>query len=118
MFHRSLNRMLAGVEGSIAAMFLDHEGEAVAVVGEAASTDELKIIGAYHGIHVNQLQRLSGEMVLGEPRRFKVDLGKYRLLTATLKDGYYLVVVLERHANEGIAWRALAGCRDELLGEI
>jgi hypothetical protein len=118
MFQQTLSRMLFAVDGSVAAMFLDHEGEAVEVVGDLGLSDNLKIIGAYHGIHLNQLRHLTRDLELGTPERFKVDLGRYRVLTSVLDDGYYLVVVLDRHANEGTAWHELSSCRQALLAEL
>lgn len=118
MFQSVLRDMLDHVEGSLAAMFLDREGEAVETVGHAYQQNELKIIGAYQGIYIYQLRKMCEELDCGRPVQFKVDLADYRILTHILKEGYYLVLVVSSHANEGIAWRYLGECSEILLAEI
>lgn len=118
MFQTVLRDMLDHVDGSLAAMFLDHEGEAVETVGHAYQRNELKIIGAYQGIYCYQLRKMAEGLECGKPLRFKVDLVDYRIFTHVLKDGYYLVLVVSSHANEGTAWHFLGKCAEILLAEI
>ena len=40
------------------------------------------------------------------------------LLNWVLKDGYYLVFVLQTWASEALAWRRMERCREELLKEM
>ena len=117
-FERVLRSMLGSVPGSVAAMFLDYDGEAVEIAGDRHALDDLKITGAYQGIFMTQLQRVCGDLSLGQAIQFKIDFEHLRILTTALRDGYYLVLVMQPRANEGVAWRGLEVCRETLLREI
>ena len=65
-----------------------------------------------------QLRKLCEEMEAGRPLRLKMDFETTKVLTCDLKDGYYLVLVLETTTNEGVAWQRLEACRHRLLAEI
>ena len=41
-----------------------------------------------------------------------------RVLSCDLKEGYYLVLVIDPNANEGIAWHHLSECRRKLIAEL
>lgn len=83
-----------------------------------ADDHDLRVIGAYQGIFRTQLRKLCEEMDAGRPRRLKMEFEKTKVLTCDLKDGYYLVLVLEATTNEGVAWKHLEACRHRLLAEI
>ncbi len=40
------------------------------------------------------------------------------LLSSDLKDGYYIVLLLDGRANEGYAWHQLDVCREKLIAEM
>jgi predicted regulator of Ras-like GTPase activity (Roadblock/LC7/MglB family) len=117
-FRSILSDLLLGVPGSIGAMFLDYEGETVELLGHNINADDLRIIGAYQGIFLDQLARLSDDAALGTPARMKIEFRAARILSSVMKDGYYLVLVIGPGANEGQAWRKLDECRDRLMHEI
>lgn len=83
-----------------------------------ADDHDLRVIGAYQGIFRTQLRKLCETMDAGQPQRLKMEFEKTKVLTCDLKDGYYLVLVLEATTNEGVAWRELESCRHRLLAEI
>jgi len=83
-----------------------------------ADDHDLRVIGAYQGIFRTQLRKLCEEMDAGRPQRLKMDFEKTKVLTCDLKDGYYLVLVLEATTNEGVAWQQLETRRHKLLAEI
>jgi hypothetical protein len=35
-----------------------------------------------------------------------------------VKDGYYVVLLVDKTANEGLAWKQLRICREKLLAEM
>jgi predicted regulator of Ras-like GTPase activity (Roadblock/LC7/MglB family) len=113
-----LETMLAGIPGSIGAMFLDHEGEAVAVVGRRLPRYDAQIIGAYEGIFLSQVRRLCSALDFGTADRFKIECEGALLLLVDLKDGYYLVLVAAPDTPEGVAWQRLTEAREKLLEEI
>ena len=121
LFRRILLDLLQTTRGSLGAIFLDSEGESVEVITERpfdADDHDLRVIGAYQGIFLSQLQRLCDALNAGAPRRFKVEFEKWNVLSCDLKDGYYLVLVVDDSANEGVAWRELERCRDRIIVEL
>ena len=120
-FRQILLELLQSIDGSLGALFLDWEGECVEVITERpldADDHDLRVIGAYQGIFRAQLRKLCEEMDAGRPLRLKMDFETTKVLTCDLKDGYYLVLVLETTTNEGTAWQHLEACRHRLLAEI
>jgi predicted regulator of Ras-like GTPase activity (Roadblock/LC7/MglB family) len=121
LFQQILLDLLQSIDGSLGALFLDWEGESVEVITERpfdADDHDLRVIGAYQGIFRTQLHKLCESIDAGQPIRLKMEFEKTKVLTCDLKDGYYLVLVLETTTNEGVAWRQLEHCRHRLLAEI
>ncbi|HET7435099.1 MAG TPA: hypothetical protein VFN10_10360 [Thermoanaerobaculia bacterium] len=118
-FRRILDELLSTTTGSIAALFLDYEGETVELLSaHDLDNHDLKIIGAYQGIFLDQLRALCAQVAAGSPQRFKLEFEKTMVLSCDLKDGYYIVLLVDADANEGIAWHRLAQCREKLIVEI
>ena len=121
IFRNILRDLLTSFPGAIGAMFLDQQGESVEVTTERpfdADDHDLKVIGAYVGIFLAQLHRICQTLEAGRPRRFKLQFLLTTILSCDLRDGYYLVLVVEAGTNEGLAWRRLEACRDRLLAEM
>lgn len=121
IFRNILRDLLTATSGSVGAIFLDKQGESVEVTTERPfDTDDhdLKVIGAYQGIFLAQLHRICETLGAGPPRRFKLEFLLTTILSCDLKDGYYLVLIVEAGTNEGLAWHKLEGCRDRLLAEM
>jgi hypothetical protein len=119
VFRMILDELLATTRGAMAAIFLDWEGETVELVCDRDLNDhDLRIIGAYQGIYLTRLRELCDRIDAGQPQRYKLEFEGTKLLSYDLRDGYYAVLVLEGHANEGLAWRKLAECREKLLAEM
>jgi predicted regulator of Ras-like GTPase activity (Roadblock/LC7/MglB family) len=121
VFQNILGDLLRTTDGAIGAIFLDHEGEAVALRSERIfdiGEYGLKAIGAYSGMFLTQARRLSENVDGGQPQRITISFEHAKVLSCPLKDGYYLVLVLDPHANEGIAWQRLGRARAALLAEI
>lgn len=120
-FQEILRQLLKSIPGFIGAVFLDSEGEAVDLWAERVfdiGPDGLRAIGAYSGIFLGDLRRICDRLALGTPGRLTIELEHARVLSCDLKEGYYLVVVIERGTNEGIAWELVSRCRGRLLDEI
>lgn len=118
MYNTILHNLLNGFHGCIGAMFLDYEGEAVSIVSQYFPHYDLQVIGAYEGIFLDRVNRISTESGLGPTERFTIRCGNTMLLNWVLKDGYYLVFVLQTWASEALAWRRMEICREELLKEM
>jgi hypothetical protein len=113
--------MIDDTPGAIGALFLDWEGETVEMLSDRpfeADDHDLKVIGAYQGIFLTQLRELCTRAVAGTPHRFKIDFEKTRVMSCDLKDGYYIVLVVDGTTNEGVAWRQMERCRERLIAEL
>lgn len=118
-FRRILDELLSGTSGSIAALFLDYEGETVELLSaHELETHDLKIIGAYQGIFLSRLRDICDHLDAGRPERFKIEFDRVTILSFDLTDGYYVVLLLDATANEGMAWRRLGECREKLMREM
>ena len=119
MFRLILHELIATTTGALAALFLDFEGETVELVCEHDLNDhDLRILGAYQGIFLTRLRELTNRLGAGEPLRFKVEFPETAVMLYDIKDGYYVVLLVDRTFNEGYAWRRLEHCREKLLREM
>ena len=119
MFRLILNELLATTPGALAALFLDYDGESVDLACDRDLSDhDLRIIGAYQRIHLNSLGAIAGRTDGGSLYRMKLEFAALTILSSDLKDGYYLVLLADDTANEGLAWRRLERCREKLLAEM
>lgn len=116
-FQQILNDVIESVDGAVAALFVDHQGEAVQIAGELPTWD-MKVIGAYQGIFLNQVSAACSALDEGAPRRMKVEWERSIVLNWAIDEEYYLVLVLRSGSNEGLAWRALGAGRDRVLEEM
>lgn len=119
MFRLILHEMLATTGGALAALFLDYEGETVELVCDRDLNDhDLRILGAYQGIFLTRLRTLCSHAGAGKPQRFKIEFDQTSVLSFDVKDGYYVVLLVDGSANEGLAWRKLERCRERLIAEM
>lgn len=119
VFRSILDQLLATTPGAVAIIFLDFQGETVELVCDRDLSDhDLRIVGAYQGIFLSRLRELCARGDLGSPRRFKIEFEANMILSCDLKDGYYLVMLLDDKGNEGTAWHKLETCRERVLAEM
>jgi hypothetical protein len=119
MFRQILDELLVTTRGALAALFLDYEGETVALVCDRDLSDhDLRILGAYQGIFLDRLRTLCTNAGAGEPRRFKIQFEAMSVMGYDVKDGYYVVLLVDGSVAEGVAWRRLESCRARLLQEM
>lgn len=120
-FQQILRELLDDTPGALGAIFLDRRGEAVELWTERVfdiGADSLRAIGAYQGVYLSQLKRLCERTSAGRLQRFTIDFQHARVLSSDLKEGYYLVLVIEPSASEGIAWHHLEECREKLISQL
>ncbi len=119
VFRSILDELLATTAGAFAAIFLDFDGETVQLVCDRDISDhDLRIVGAYQGIFLSQLRELCERTKIGSPHRFKIEFSTTTFLSCDLKDGYYLVLLMDERANEALAWRKLDATREKILEEM
>ncbi|MEP0775428.1 MAG: roadblock/LC7 domain-containing protein [Acidobacteriota bacterium] len=97
-FHYLLTNLMADVPGLRGAIFVDPEGEAIEHVSRDGGLYELKLEGAYHGIFLRRASQLASVVGAGELERLVVAGSGLQVVTTALKDGYYLVLVLDAGA--------------------
>lgn len=118
-FREILHELLVTTAGAVAVIFLDWEGETVELVCDRDVSDhDLRIIGAYEGIYLTRLREVCERVEAGQPQRFKLEFAAMTLLSSVLKDGYYVVLMMDAAMNEGLASRNLEACRARLLQEM
>ncbi len=121
LFGDILRDVLESTHGAIGAVFLDSEGESVDVVtARPFETDDhdLRVIGAYAGIFMSKLRRVANATDGGDVARYKFDFAASRIFCCNLHDGYYLVLIVDPGAIEGLVWQRLNECRAALLREM
>ena len=119
VFRAILHELLATTSGAVAVIFLDYEGETVELVCDRDLSDhDLRIVGAYQGIFLDRLRELCAKAGIGSPHRFKVEFQTTTFLCADLKDGYYLVLLLDDKGVEEVAWHKLEACKARVLAEM
>ncbi|MBI5588219.1 MAG: roadblock/LC7 domain-containing protein [Deltaproteobacteria bacterium] len=91
---------LALKAGATGAIMLDREGE---VVASCAQNDSLQIdlIGAHHGIILNIIQDASTRSDFPEVSSVSISTDSAKLSISSIKEGYYLVVALEKRRPIG-----------------
>ena len=119
MFRLILDELLVTTHGALAAIFLDWEGETVELVCDRDLSDhDLRILGAYQGIFLTRLRTLCATAGAGEPRRYKLQFEKLSVMSYDVRDGYFVVLLVDGSFNEGMAWRRLERCRERLIAEM
>ena len=120
-FRRILHQLVQATQGALGALFVDYEGETVEVVTERpldADDHDLRVIGAYQGIFLTRLREVADKLPIGHPKSFKIEFERTVILSCDVMDGYYLVLVVDHEAVEGIAWHRLMECRQRLIDEM
>jgi hypothetical protein len=119
VFRLILDELLVKTHGALAALFLDFEGETVALTCDRDLSDHaLRILGAYQGVFFDRLRTMCRHTDAGMPSRFKIQFEHLAVLSFDVKDGYYLVLLVDDTFNEGVAWRGMDRCRERLLEEM
>lgn len=117
-FQYLLTNLLVDVPGAHGAIFLDPEGEFVEYVTRRATPYQLKVEGAYHGLLLRRASRLLHGADGGQVEQLVVVGSQLKVLSRRLKDGYYLVLIMEPNAPTGLASRAVEVVAAALNREI
>ena len=120
-FEYILADLLAKNENALGAMFVDDNGESVDVVCTDSSPNDMKVIGAYVGIHLRQLYRFVPEETFGELRLMHFENRGLHLYCSPLPEGYFLVLAqrgpsLSFRGRQSVA-EATTQLKRELFGD-
>lgn len=113
-----MDALVADVKGAVGAIIVDYDGEAVVSSSDDFATYDLQVVGAYGGIFLDHLKRITHESNFGTPVSFVINGAEARLLHHVLRDGYFIVVILRKEASVAMARERLRLCHDRLIDEF
>jgi predicted regulator of Ras-like GTPase activity (Roadblock/LC7/MglB family) len=94
-----LANLLARNEGAVGVLFVDDSGETVDLACADFSPFQMRVVAAYVGIYLRQVQEFFGEMENGAPNWFHIEKDSLHIYVAPLPDGYFLVLVQRAPAS-------------------
>ena len=114
-----LANLLAANDGAAGVLFLDDTGETVDLSCAASTTPyDLKVMGAYLGIYLRQIEAVSERTRLGQMRLIHIERGDLHVFAVPLPEGYHVALVQARPALVARARQTLATAADELRQEF
>jgi hypothetical protein len=119
VFQYVLANLLANNDHALGALFLDGSGETVDLAcGTDFSPYEMRVIGAYLGIYLRQLERVLANNDLGEPRMIHIEKKSLHIYVVPLPDGYHLALVQRHPALVARARESLNEAVEQLKREL
>ena len=118
MFQFVLANLLANNNDALGALFLDGTGETVDLACADFSPYEMRVIGAYLGIYLRQLERVLANNELGETRMIHIEKRALHIYVVPLPDGYHLALVQRHPALVGRARESLNDAVQQLVREL
>jgi len=114
-----LANLLATNDRAMGALFLDESGETVDLAcSDSLTPYQARIIGAYLGIYLRQLEKICARNRWGEPQQMHIEKDGLHIYAQALPEGYYVVLLQARPGMVAQAWRSLAGAVDDLHREF
>jgi len=98
MFQYILANLLADNADCLGVLFLDPTGETVEMSCSDASPYEMRVLGAYLGISLRQLDKVLVYNQLGEPLLVHIEKRAAHVFAVPLSEGYYLAMVQRQPA--------------------
>ena len=118
VFQYVLANLLANNDQALGALFLDGSGETVDLACAEFSPYEMRVIGAYLGIYLRQLEKVLANNDLGEPRMIHIEKKAMHIYVVPLPDGYHLALVQRHPALVGRARESLNEAVEQLKREL
>jgi hypothetical protein len=114
-----LANLLANNDHALGALFLDGSGETVDLAcGTGFTPYEMRVIGAYLGIYLRQLEKVLANNDLGEPRMIHIEKRALHIYVVPLPDGYHLALVQRHPALVARARQSLDAAVEQLRREL
>jgi predicted regulator of Ras-like GTPase activity (Roadblock/LC7/MglB family) len=101
--------------GALGAAFLDPQGEVVARAGDQAVTE---VLGAYQSVWLAELGRAAERSGLGTVGSLALDFDGKKVLTAPVKAGFFLLVVLAPEGRPSVVRAGMDAARERLSAEV
>lgn len=119
VFQYVLANLLANNDQALGAIFLDGSGETVDLAcGTGFTPYEMRVIGAYLGIYLRQLERVLANNDLGEARMIHIEKKSLHIYVVPLPDGYHLALVQRHPALVARARESLNEAVEQLKREL
>lgn len=119
VFQYVLANLLANNDHALGALFLDGSGETVDLAcGTGFTPYEMRVIGAYLGIYLRQLDRVLTNNDLGEARMIHIEKKSLHIYVVPLPDGYHLALVQRHPALVARARESLTEAVEQLKREL
>ncbi len=116
MLEKILGKLITSVDGAQAAVFLDHDGEAIAQSGDFAI--DVRLLGAWKEIHLDHIKEITGRLGLGSVHAVLFSMEEGNELMAPVLNDYCLLLLMSHYANLQSAMDGLKKTIDELIVEI
>ena len=116
-FRAILDQLVDGTEGAVGAVFLDESGEIVHEVARGADSYDMRLVGAWVGIYIRQLNRLSETDDLGRVEILHTQNDRFQVFARPLQDGYSLVLMQQTPSISGATRRALLEAGERMIEE-
>ena len=117
-FRAILDELVATSDDLLGAAFLDESGEIVHEVQSGAGRQDLRLIGAWVGIYLRQVQRVSTSGELGEVEILQSRNDRHSLFACPLIDGYSLIVLQRSPGLSAGSRRALLDAGQRLNDDV
>ncbi len=101
--------------GALGAAFLDPQGEVIARAGDEAATE---VLGAYQSVWLAELGRAADRAGLGTISELALEFEGRKVLTAPVKAGFFLLVVLSPDGRPSVVRARIEDVRDRLASEV
>ncbi|MEM9294105.1 MAG: hypothetical protein AAGD01_20680 [Acidobacteriota bacterium] len=113
-FQYILRELLSNNEDAIGALFLDESGEAVDLAYSDLTPYQMRVVGAYLGIYLRQLESLAAANHLGEPQMMHIAKETLHIYAVPVDEGYCVALIQRNPALVGLARRHLLTARSKL----
>ena len=117
-FHYILGNLLANNDRAVGALFLDPNGEAVDFACSTFTPYQMRVMGAYLGIYLRQLQRFLSGNDMGTPRLVHIEKKAAHIYAIPLPDGYCLALVQNQGGLVCRARESLVEAAEQLRREL
>lgn len=101
--------------GTLGAAFLDPQGEVVARAGDETATE---VLGAYQSVWLTELGRAADRAGLGAISGLALEFEGRKVLTAPVKAGFFLFVVLSPEGRPSRVRAQMDEVRERLASEV
>lgn len=118
-FQYVLANLLANNDHALGVLFLDNTGETVDLACSDGFTPyEMRVIGAYMGIYLRNMEKLLSSNDLGEAKMIHIEKRDLHIYVVPLPDGYHLALVQRHPALVGRARETLNDAVEQLKREL